>query len=172
MPVSRPITPEPARGAGLRCDGLVAMAFALLALSGLAGCESYRLAGVVMGGDPSTVVVVGKGDGRLLAPGLGGATIEFTIDPTSMHPQKLATVIADDQGHFEVPVDVSGAGFLEYELGVLCRLPGYRTLWTTLDMPASGKRLVLVMKPGRDSYSPQKNLIDETMEMGRQLQQR
>lgn len=145
-----------------------------LAVALLSGCESYRLRGAVVEGTIPGVWVVSQDDPRLAQTaaggGIPGATLEFTIDPASIRPRKLPATVSDDAGRFELPVDQGGAGFLEYELGVLCRGTGYRAVWQLIDMPASRKRLLIVMTPGRDTYQSPTDLTQETLEMGKKLQ--
>lgn len=135
----------------------------------LPACSGYRLEGTVVQGPQPAVLVVNKNDPRLNMPGVSGAAVSVTIDPRSLSAEMLATEIADYNGRFSVDVPHMGAGVLEYEVEILCRAGGFLPSARSMKLPGSGKRLLIVMSPGTDTYKPQHDILGETIEMGRQL---
>ena len=142
----------------LACFGLV-----------LTGCGGYALQGRVIEGPQPAVLVVSKNDSRLKQPGIGGASLMLTIDPDSLNAKMLPMDMADDQGWFATPVDVTGAGLLEYDVQVVCRAAGYTAAARTLPLPAGHKRLLIVLPAGADRYKPQGDILQETIDIGKQL---
>ncbi len=136
----------------------------------LGGCAGYQMQGTVIEGPISMVQVVSASDVRLKAAGsvipVSDATIEVVVDPSEMKPQRLAPIASDDRGTFALGTDATGAGFLEYEIRVVASKPGFQTAVATLPMPGSGKRLLITLSPGRDSYRPTKDILRETQEAG------
>jgi len=131
------------------------------------GCQPYELAGVVVAarGEPGGVRVVKQDDERLNSPGLAETTVILTLDPDSLRPIRLGSVTTDEQGRFRMPVDETGAGFLEYDLGVYARKKGFAPTWQQLPLPARGRRLVVLMQPGVDRELIAPDPIRETIEM-------
>lgn len=145
------------------------VALAMMLPLGLTGCSSYHLAGTVISGSQSTVLVVDKNDSRLQQPGINGASLMFTIDPDSLNASSLPVDITDGNGSFSVPVSQTGAGFLEYDLLALCRAPGYVSASRKMPLPSGSKRLLIVLSPGKDTYTPDHNIVNETIDMGKRL---
>lgn len=141
----------------------------MLAVLLLPACSGYQLQGTVVQGPQPAVLVVSKNDPRLNMPGVSGAAVSVTIDPRSLNAEMLSTEIADYDGRFVVDVPHMGAGVLEYEVEVLCRAGGFLPSARSMKLPGSGKRLLIVMSPGDDTYKPQHDILGETIEMGRQL---
>ena len=133
------------------------------------GCQPYQLTGVVMAGAKARVMAVSADDERLAIFGLDGATVDVTVDPSSMQPRMIGVFSTDRDGRFEIPVDALGAGFLEYELAVCCRAEGYQTVYQTIQMPSRRKRLLIVMVAGRDTYEPTKDILEETQKLADEL---
>ena len=140
----------------------------LLAVAALAGCESYRLRGAVVAGEAPGVLVVKPSDVRLREVGLPGATIELVLDPASMSPKPAGAALSDARGRFDVPIKEMGAGLLEYELSILCRLKDHGPVYQTIALPGSDRRLLIVLAPGRDAPRPNEDLISETLRLGGQ----
>ena len=133
------------------------------------GCESYRIAGTVIEGAQPAVLVVDKYDKRLDQPGINSASLMFTIDPESLNAKRLPMDISDGGGKFSSHVSEPGAGFLEYELFVLCRAAGYNSASRKMKLPGGNKRLLIVLSPGADTYKPKRDILSETIDMGHQL---
>lgn len=155
-----------------RAKTVFLFAFCILHFAFLLGCQSYRLTGAVIEGEAPGVHVVSRSDKRLFQGGVTGARLEFTVDPSSMQPKRLAALATDDTGRFDAPVeDAPGAGMLEYELGVLARANGYQSVWEIIPLPSADKALLIVLRPGKDTFRPPTDLMEETLELGRKLQQ-
>jgi hypothetical protein len=118
-------------------------------LAALAGCEAYTLRGTVLRGATPGVIVVDRDDSRLAQPGLVGAVVELTTEPSSLGAKHAGAEVTDGHGQFAIPVDEFGAGFLEYDFGVLARMQGYSDTWQEMRLPSSGKRLLIIMTPGQ-----------------------
>ena len=103
------------------------------------------------------------------SPGVSGASLLVTVDPKSLNAQTLPGDMTDMDGHFAIPVSSPGAGFLEYEIEVLCRAAGFTPAAGTMPLPGGDKRLLIVLSPGVDSYRPRGDILGETIDMGRQL---
>ena len=104
-------------------------------------------------------------DKHLRRTGLGGAYLELTLDPSSLSPLVMGTVMTDERGRFKKKIDQTGAGLLEYELGLLCRSPGHRSLYQTMPLPGSKKWMLIVLAPGRDTTTGPRDLLEETLRM-------
>lgn len=145
--------------------GQLPAAMALCCLFAVGGCGGYHLRGTVVAGETNGVYVVDANDSRLKTMGIEQAAIELTLDPSTLNPIEAGSTTAGQGGRFDIAIDQMGAGFLEYELGVLCRKQGFSTVWETLALPGGGKRLLIVMVPGRDKYRPKEDILDETLKM-------
>lgn len=132
----------------LRCALL-----ALLALT-LGGCGSYSLKGRVIAGDVSYIAVVDADDPAMeSAGGVAGAMVTLSNDPDRLSREVVGTGVSGQDGEFSVPFDKIGGGFLEYDVGVRVRRPGYRDAEHYFLLPGSGKRLLVVLAPGRGAGS-------------------
>ena len=134
----------------------------------LTGCSSYAVRGVVIRGETSYVELVGKNDPRLEAgQPVSGATIAGIIDPQSLKSTRLKPVATDALGAFKIPVDNFGAGWLEYELGLIVRSSNFTPAEGHVDLPGGGRRVLVVLAPGTDrlgsgsafdnDYSPERD---------------
>lgn len=142
---------------------------AILLGFGLAGCESYSLQGVVVEGKTSQVLIVDKDDSRLGMPGLRDARIDVTLDPRTIKPMRQSPMLTADDGRFTMPINESGAGFLEYEAAMVVQHEGFAHIEHTMKLPGSGKRVLIIMKPGDDHYKPETNVVDESVREGQRL---
>ena len=135
------------------------------------GCGAYRLRGTILDGQLSAVLLVDHDDPRLKQVGLGGAVIELTLDPNSMHPRPLGAAMTGRDGEFDIPIDQAGAGVLEYQLGIMCRLDGYRTIWQIIQLPSSKRQLLIIMTPGPHGapgpsrVPPNQDILKDTLQM-------
>ncbi len=123
---------------------------AVLAVALLAGCDTYQLAGRVVSGPRSQVVVVGADDPRLTGPPVADASVQVVIDPNSAGRTVLPLTWSDESGRFTLPVDKLGAGALEYEMLVIGRAPKKNPAEAVLDLPPAKKRVLIVLADGRD----------------------
>lgn len=121
-----------------------------VALVALAGCNTYKLIGQVVSGPRSMVQIVSADDPRLAGPPVANASIEVTIDPNKGNRQVLPVAFADEQGNFEIPVDVLGAGMLEYDMLVIGRLPKKSPAEGLMRMPGKSKRVLVILADGKD----------------------
>jgi len=127
------------------------------------GCSTYALQGKVVLGPKSTVTVVDADDPRLAGIGIEGATLEFVLDPESGNRQLLGSTHADYEGAFSFPVNVTGAGFLEYEIMVIARAPERSPAVATFALPPKGKQLLVTMVRGRDHAPVNTDPLGESM---------
>ena len=147
--------------------------FSLLALLAgclinTAGCQAYQLRGVVLEHTTkSEVLVVDASDPRLQTPGIEQAVVEVILEPGEMHPAKLPPLATDEQGAFAIPIEKDGAGFLEYQVLIAARKPGFAASWKQILLPGQDKRLLIYMKPGRDDYRPMPDILQDTMKYRR-----
>ncbi|MEM6394099.1 MAG: hypothetical protein AAF797_15135 [Planctomycetota bacterium] len=136
----------------------------------LGGCGGYVLKGRVVEGPGPAVMVVGTGEERYrMRDGSGsGAEVLVTIDPDSIRPNRMRPVVANGSGYFEIPIRESGAGFLEYELRLIVKRPGYLSADETLALPKSGRRLLVSLPRGRDRVEPKRevDVLREALEEG------
>ena len=143
----------------------------LLGFALLMGCQGYRLQGVVVEGPVASVMVVGKKDVRLGKSGVEEAAVELTLDPFTLKPLPAGSAVTDENGRFSIEVHEIGAGFLEYEAGVLCEVAGYGTVYQTFELPNLEQRVIITVAPGESGRMPPRNELDETLEIGRRLSQ-
>ena len=136
--------------------------FAALLLATV-GCQ-YELAGKVIWGSRPGVFAVRSDDPRLNEPGLSDASVQFIIDPQSLSPKPLPVLLSDDTGAFEVPVKEFGAGVLDYRLAVWARLHGFGDLYQQIELPKSGRTLLVVLAEGHRQIERPRTLSDESRE--------
>ena len=115
------------------------------------GC-GFRLRGLVIEGATPGVFVVDKTDSRLVEAGLATAVVNLTIDPGHINAKHLGSYQSDLNGRFDIPIDELGAGFLEYDIGLVCRLVGYHPIRHHVRMPGSSKRLLIILIPAQTAY--------------------
>ncbi len=138
------------------CSSLIA-----LSLVAMAGCESYALRGTVISGNESMVTLVSDDDPRLDLQGMSGVTLDFRLDPQSLGSKSLGQSVTQPDGAFKMPIDVFGAGTLEYQLGVLARSPGYNSAQGVVKMPGGHERLLIILAKGHDQYRAPVNPLDD-----------
>ncbi|MEE9213113.1 MAG: hypothetical protein V3U29_10720 [Phycisphaeraceae bacterium] len=137
-------------------------------LAAVSGC-GYRLRGTVLEGTTPAVLLVENDDPRLSEPGLGGAVLTLTLDPDRLSAKHLGSHQTNVNGQFDVPINEMGAGFLEYDVGLLCRLAGHRAVQHHMRLPGSNKRLLIIMAQGKDMYKPKPDILGETMRFHEQM---
>lgn len=124
---------------------------AVASVLAMCGCEGYALRGRVVAGDVSYVAVVDPDDPRLVGgDGLEGVNLHLQSDPGRLNRRTAGRGVSGAAGAIEVPVDLTGAGLLEYEVGLFARRPGYDPATGFFQLPSSKKRVLIVMAQGRD----------------------
>ena len=129
---------------------LTQLVAAMLLAVMFAGCGAYQLRGRVVEGPRSEASVIGADDPRLAGPPIADATVRFILDPQSAGRKVLGQTVTDDSGNFVLPVDVLGAGTLEYELLVIARADKKAPAMSVVQVPSSGRRILVTLQPGRD----------------------
>jgi hypothetical protein len=145
----------------------------LIAGAALSGCSAYALRGRVVEGSTPGIIVLKQNDPRLQGFGLPGARIQATLDPEAMRPIAIPPTITDGQGWFEMPIDQTGAGFLEYEIRLIAHLAGHQTAIDTFKLPGGDRRILIVLAPGDDgpgAPTGHDNILEETLRMRKQLE--
>lgn len=122
-----------------------------LCVSLLTACASGRLAGVVVEGPTPAVLAVRADDPRLNLAPIEGALVHAMLDPRSLGGKRLNPVYTDADGRFELDLSGTGAGLLQYELGVWGRGNGYKSVGAVMPVPGRGRTLLIVLTPGRGS---------------------
>ena len=120
----------------------------------LTACGTYELRGKVIEGPASRIEFVDASEPRLAAAGLEGATFELSLDPQRPGRKRIATGNVGADGTFSIPVKELGAGFLEYDFGLVFRLPGHDSAVEYFRLPGRHKRLLVTLARGPDRYSP------------------
>ncbi len=151
------------RGRPMRFAGVAL----LVCVMAVGGC-GYQLRGTVIEATTSAVLVVDQDDPRVNDPRLPGAVVSLTLDPGHLNAKNLGAHATDVNGRFDVPIG-EGAGLLEYQLELLCRLSGYQAVQQRMALPGGTKQLLILMVPGRDTYRPKPDILDETLRLEKQL---
>ena len=143
---------------------LLLLGLASVALTGCAG--SYAIEGKVIQGPSAQVLVVSSSDARLKESDLSGAgaTVEGIFEPNNRIDRRpLNRVRADGEGYFSLPVNETGAGFLEYEATIIARKDGYTGVMQTIALPSRRQRLLIVMPRGRENLRVPEDFLDEAL---------
>lgn len=136
--------------------------FLLLVL--LSGCGPYQLRGLVVQGKTPGIEVVDKNDSRLDQPGLPSANIDVLLDPDRFDPKRIGQGQSGRAGSFSLPISESGAGFLILDVEVKVSRELYQSVSERLELPGSGKRLLVTLKAGNDiSPIENPNVLEETL---------
>lgn len=141
---------------------LVLTALGFLTIS-MIGCDSgYKLQGRVIAGANPAVAIVDADDPRLKGyDGIPNASVMLTLDPRSLGRKSIGNGVTDIDGHFSIPIDEFGAGFLEHEVAILGRAGGYVGTEETIILPPSRRRVLIVLPPGRDRHQPRYTPADD-----------
>lgn len=136
------------------------------------GCSTYQLRGVVVKSDTATINATSwdQNPDTLPGPPLTGVNVEVVFEPRTTRPRKLGHVASDDQGRFSLPIGETGAGWMEYEVMVIARQPGYRASWRIIRIPASHEYVIIQMAPGRDEGGPPTDMLEESLRMRHMLE--
>jgi hypothetical protein len=132
----------------------------------LTACSPYQLQGRVVEGKATQVLVVSPNDSRLNEEPVYEATVELTLDPSSISPKRLGQIVTDDRGNFVLDIDATGAGsFMEYDLGILVTAQKHRNVWQTIKLPSAKKRLLVIMTTGSAGPPPPKDILKESLQL-------
>lgn len=153
------------RNSGIGDVGIAPARLGLLLLLVTTGCSEYRLRGLVVAGDIHRVLIVDQYDPRLDLEGLPDATLDLTLDPSSMRPKVLGSGMTDTGGRFDIPIDATAAGFLEYELSLLCSVDGYGSVYQIIQRPSDGDLLIITMIKNGKSKRPADDPLTESMKI-------
>lgn len=119
----------------------------------LGACAPYTLKGRVVRGEASYIAVVDDGDPRLDAEGIPGVQLKLTLDPGKLKRKTAAQEVSGASGELSLPVEEAGAGLLEFDAGLIARKRGYAPAEGFFRLPGGGKRILVVLTPGRDDES-------------------
>jgi hypothetical protein len=140
-------------------------------LGALPACGTYQLRGRVIDGPMPMLLVVSPNDARLQGHGMPGVLVDAIIDPDRpLQQTRLPAQMTDNQGHFAIPVEATGAGLLEYNVQITARLDGYTSVRRTLKLPGRDKRILIVVTPGPSGIPlDEPDILDETRRLGEHL---
>ena len=142
----------------------------LAILLALPACSTYKRQGTTVIGNRPGVFIVDADDPRLRGDIVEESSVEITLDASTLRPKPMPSTPTDEKGRFVVDVDEPGAGVLEYTAGILARAPKFQHVYQEVKLPAASKRVLIVMKPGRDTYQPKEDLLKEAETFKRQFQ--
>ncbi|MCA9294123.1 MAG: hypothetical protein KDA20_09945 [Phycisphaerales bacterium] len=129
----------------------LAVGAVLGAVLAMGGCSGYHLQGRVVSGDVSYIAVVDPDDPRLQdGAGLPGVSLHLQSDPGRLNRKTAGRAVSGAAGEVNVPVDLTGAGLLEYDVGLFARRSGYDPATGFFSLPSSRKRVLIVMAKGKD----------------------
>jgi len=151
-----------------RCHWLTAWLVLCAVLAAMTGCGAYQMRGVVIEGAASTIRIVDQDDPRLLEGyALPMATVDAALDADRLNRKQLPRDITAVDGSFSIPVNETGAGYLNYYARIVVRRNGYNTAVGDIRIPPPDKRVLVTLAPGEDRYrSKSQDVVDETMKMG------
>lgn len=128
------------------------LAILLLIVAVTGGCQ-YYMEGRVIEAPESMVVLVSPDDQRLRqGRGIGYTSLDIIVDPRRLNREVVGKDSSQPDGSFKIPINKFGAGFMEYELRIVGRRPGYNSAVGTIDMPRFGQKVLIMLAPGRDTY--------------------
>ena len=88
---------------------------------------------------------------RLNAPGVPNVALRLMLDPTSAGRKVVGETVSGGAGEFSIPVDETGAGFLQYDVALGARRRGFETAEGFFRLPKSGKRILVTLTPGEST---------------------
>lgn len=150
MPTDESVTPGDASRPARPGIGWVRLWLLLVIMLPAGGCASGRIEGVVTSGAFADLRVVSAAELERQPQGVSNAMVTLLIDPSRPGSKRVGPVRTDHNGRFSIRTDVVGAGFLEYELGVLVQAEGLSRFYDQIPMPGSGRKLLVVMSDGPD----------------------
>ena len=122
---------------------LFVLALLVAVTSQLVACGGYQLRGTVVRGDYSAIEFVQADDPRLDGPGIGGVSLHLQSDPNKLNRETIARTTSAPDGAFAIPVDLPGAGFLIYDVGLYARKESYSPAQNLFRLPGKGKRVLI-----------------------------
>ncbi len=153
------------RPAPLNRFGACLAALLMLITLPFVGCSPYALDGKVVAGPVSMITVVSASDPRLKQSGLPGVVIEAMIDPDKLSREHGGSAITDGSGAFSLPIDKTGAGFLEYDVRLVAHATGFKPASKTMALPGNHRQLLIILAAGEGRYLPPKNdILQDTMD--------
>ncbi|MBX3351485.1 MAG: hypothetical protein KF684_01010 [Phycisphaeraceae bacterium] len=142
--------------------GRVGATAGVLALSTLAACSSYTLSGRVVPGDVGYATFLDANDPQFSgASGIGGVTVRVWTDPQKLNRKMVASGVSNPDGTFSLEIDEFGAGFLDYDISVEATRPGYAPVEDYFKLPGKGRRVLIMMTPGRDTRPVRSSPMDD-----------
>lgn len=130
---------------------LASILVTLLPALALTGCgQGYALRGRVIESETSYIAIVDPADPRLNEPGIPSVQLHLQMDPGKLNRETITRDLSGPDGEVILKVDRFGAGFLEYDVGLFARKPGYTPSQHYFRLPPGGKRILIMMAPGRD----------------------
>jgi hypothetical protein len=137
---------------------------ALAALTtALAAC-GYTLQGKAVPGDYSAIQIVDADDPRLQHAGIANVRLHLQNDPNTLRRETVAKSTTTNNGDINIPIDLPGAGFLNYDLGLYARKEGYAPAERLFSLPPKHKRLLIVLAPGQDRDLGEERDLDRDLE--------
>jgi len=155
-----------------RCRIVGRLVVVMVGMALLTGCTTYTLRGIVVSGDDVGVRVVDKKADVLAAPPIQGARLRFTLDPNRLDRKDVGSVLSGYDGSFELPIDATGAGLLEYDILVNAEAPFFGRVREVIPLPGGDKRVVIMLRRGgpADTGSTGPNtqdVLEESLQYGR-----
>jgi hypothetical protein len=127
------------------------LALSLLLASFIGACsDGYVLRGRVIESDTSFIAIVDPADPRLTRPGVPSAQLHLQMDPARANRETITRQVSGLDGEIALRVDRFGAGWMEYDVGLFARKPGFTPAQHFFRLPPKGKRILIMMAPGRD----------------------
>lgn len=120
-----------------------------LSLAWAGGCASGRIEGVVVRAERPGLTMLPADQRTDDLDVLPRAQVTMLVDPRSGRPERSGPVYTDDTGRFSIPVRAPGAGFLEYDLGVLVRVPGWGDFYDEIPFPSRRGIMVINVPRGQ-----------------------
>jgi hypothetical protein len=157
-------SPTTSRPTSLRASAERMALFVMLAVAAaclLSGCSAPVIYAKVIQGDASFITLVDESDTRLEQPGLADTSLRFFSNPDSLGRRRLGQVVTDESGWATMRVDLPAAGLARYDIEIIARRQGYIHARGTFVLPSSGRRVLISLKPGQDSYREQEDLQAE-----------
>lgn len=131
----------------------------------LASCGPYQMKGRVVEGDISFIAIVDADDVRFQNQPVEGVLLRARVDPGRVSGKTVAQETSDADGNFSLPVDEFGAGVVDMDVEVLARRSGYKSAESVFNLPRDGKRVLIMMAPGRDppGWGYDRETVEDTL---------
>ena len=140
----------------------VALCASTLALGVAAACSPYTLSGRVVQGDVGYATFLDANDSQFSAGnGVGGVTVRVWTDPERLNRKVVGTGVSNPDGTFSIEIDEFGAGFLDYDISIEASRPGFAPVENYFKLPGKGRKVLIMMTPGRDTRPSRDSLMDQ-----------